>query len=713
MNQRFQRKAAALFLVVLLIGSIVLVSSVGASPARQEPIPLLVGFYGPATHPAALGMQVAIQEINGLGPFTGADGQQYRFVSLVSEDAADLLDATLIVAVPGVAAPETPLTLSMPVFLVSEDAPLELSNIQATIFRAMTPVEQQYLMLANFLTQFNATERLTIVGDESLYGPELEVFNQALLQEDPTGALIVQRINSGNPTAEQVQEILQVNPQVVMFRGESESANALLFNLAAGNWTGVFVFANAFEARQSGILGVVSNIQVVGFDPWVNSISDRLSVGFTTSYLRRTGLAPTAESVSAYDTTWAVKLMIERVGADPATLVGALPTTQVISTTQGQINVAAYGNNELFRSVVVYNLLPLGGTESLARYDAGQIIEDEDEGIVAAVPSSTPQPSATPSGPVIIVNVDTLNVRNGPGLNYDRIGRLQRGTQAPILGTIPDFSWFLIQAPFGVGWVAAEFVEVFSPSGSLAGIPLAQIPPSPTPAPTDTPGAPADVVIDAVTLNPARPVVGQPFTATVKVRNAGQTATPGFAVAASWQPGNVFSSVIVEPLNAGESRDVTLQATLNGSGKPTVAVVADLNSEVTEANEGNNQFSVTYVVDAAAAFTGLSQAINSTDIDIDGGGPEFTWTAGGGTITVTPVAGNTVGIINGFTFDDVYAGLLNAGAISGNAAINVPVGTGLFGIRTSTGYCGVIRPENTAGSVITLSFRYYPIGSCA
>ncbi len=709
MNQRFHRKIFALLLVILLLGGMALASGTGAA---QEPIPLLVGFYGPPNHPAALGMQVAIQEINSFGPFTGGDGQLYRFVPLVSNDAADLLEATIVLTVAGVTAPETPLTLTMPVFMVSEEAPLELENIQATIFRAMTPVEQQYLMLANFLTQFNATERLTLVGDEAVYGPELETFNQALLQQDTTGAMLIQRINAANPTAEQVQEILQTNPQVVVFRGEAENANTLLFNLAAGNWTGVFVFSNAFEARQNGILGVVDNIQVVGFDPWVNSITDRLSTAFTASYLRRTGLAPVAESVSGYDTTWAMRLMVERVGADPTALAGALPTTEVISTTQGQINIAAYGNNELFRSVVIYDLLPLGGTEVLARYDAGEVVVDEDEDVAAAVPSSTPRPSATPSGPVITVIVETLNVRNGPGLNYDRIGRLREGDVAPILGTIPDFSWFMIQAPFGVGWVAAEFVEVFTPSGSLAGLPLAQIPPTPTAAPTNTPGAPADVVIDSVTLNPARPLSGQQFTATVRVRNAGQTATPGFAVAASWMPGNVYSSVIVEPLNAGEARDVTLQATINGSGKPTVAVIADLNSEVTESNEGNNQFSITYVVDAPATFTGSSQAINSTDIDIDGGGAEFSWTAGGGTVTVTPAPGNTVGILSGFTFDDVYASLLNAGAINGNAAINVPVGTGLFGIRTASGYCGVIRVENTAGSVITLSFRYYTVAFC-
>lgn len=700
--------------LLLFISTTFLVSSVGASPHKQAaPIPLLVGFYGPSTSPAALGMQVAIQEINALGPFTGADGQQYTFVPLVTLDPGDLVEATLVLTVPSDIGPEVALPLNMPVFMVSENAPLTLPNIEAAVFRAMTTQSHQYEMTANFLTQFNATERLTLVGDEAVHGAEMELFNQALLQNDTTGALIVQRINAAAPDATQVQEILQVNPQVVVYVGEPADANGLMFNLAAGNWQGVFVYDDAFEARLAGLLGEVANVQIVGMDSWTNSTTDRLSRAFTASYLARTGLSPFAEAVSGYDTTWAMKLLIERSGADPQVLVGALPTTGVITTTQGTINVSAYGNNELFRSVVIYSLRPLGGTEVLARYNAGEVVVDEDEDVSAAVPSSTPLPSATPTGPAITVLSEVLNVRSGPGLNYDRVGRLQEGDVVPVLGTVPDFSWFFIQAPFGLGWVSAEFVEFFSPDGTLAGLPLVEIPPSPTPAPTSTGAPPADITIESVSLNPVRPVAGQQFTANIRLRNAGQTATGGFAVAATWMPGSVYASVIVEPIEAGQTRDVTLTATVTGSGRPTVAVVADLNNEVAESNEDNNQFQITYTADAPTAFTGVNQAINSSDIDIDGGGAEFTWTGGGGTVTLTPTAGVTIGLINGFSFDDAYAGLLNAASISGNVPINVPVGSGVVGIRTANGYCGFIRVDSTAGATINLSFRYYAIGSCA
>lgn len=713
---KVQQKILISAFLLVFLSSLILVTSVGASPRKQTtPTPLLVGFYGASTSPAALGMQVAIQEINELGPITGSDGQQYSFVPLVTLNPTELASATFVLTVPNDAAPETALTFNMPVFMVSEDAPLTLPNIQAAVFRAMTPQLQQDLALASFISVAN-TERITLIGDETTVGAQIETFNQVLLQGDTTGTLLVQRMNAAVPDDTQMQEILSVNPQVVVYFGAPENVNGVLAALSVGQWQGVFVYEDAFEARRAGLLGEVPNVQIIGVDSWVNSATDRLSAAFTSSFLLRTGFAPLADSVSAYDTTWAMKLMIERVGVDPQVLVGALPTTDVITTTQGRINVAAYGNNELFRSAIIYNLLPLGGTEVLARYDGGVIVDEEAQDDTALIPSATPQPSATPNNPILTVIVDVVNIRRGPGLNYDRVGRMNDGQQAPILGTVPDFSWFYIQAPFGLGWVSAEFVSVFTPSGTLAGIPLVEIPPSPTPAPataTPAPSAPADLVIDSVSLNPARPISGQQFTATIRVRNAGQAATPGFAVAASWMPGSVFSSVILQPLQAGETRDVVLQATVNGSAKPTVAVIADLNSEVAESNEGNNQFNITYTVDAVASFAGTSQAINSTDIDIDGGGAEFSWTAGGGTVTVTPTAGVTVGLINGFSFEDAYAGLLTAGAITGVAPINVTVGTGLFGIRTANGHCGVLRVENTAGTVITLSFRYYPIAACA
>src|SRR5258706_3731424 len=42
------------------------------------------------------------------------------------------------------------------------------------------------------------------------------------------------------------------------------------------------------------------------------------------------------------------------------------------------------------------------------------------------------------------VNTDNLNVRTGPGINYDRIATLALGSNVPIIGTISDRSWYQV-----------------------------------------------------------------------------------------------------------------------------------------------------------------------------------------------------------------------------------------------------------------------------
>jgi cell wall-associated NlpC family hydrolase len=59
------------------------------------------------------------------------------------------------------------------------------------------------------------------------------------------------------------------------------------------------------------------------------------------------------------------------------------------------------------------------------------------------------------------VVVDVANLRNGPGTNYTRIGRLKQGQTVQLLGRNAD--WFQIKTSGGqVGWLHAELVEVAS-----------------------------------------------------------------------------------------------------------------------------------------------------------------------------------------------------------------------------------------------------------
>lgn len=92
--------------------------------------------------------------------------------------------------------------------------------------------------------------------------------------------------------------------------------------------------------------------------------------------------------------------------------------------------------------------------------------------------------TGTPQGPVIIVP-DEVNVRVGPGVEYELVGVLIAGSQAPALGRSPGGDWIQIVYPGvagNVAWVYAAFVSI-QPEGAY----LAPVEPPPTSTPRVTP----------------------------------------------------------------------------------------------------------------------------------------------------------------------------------------------------------------------------------
>ena len=110
-----------------------------------------------------------------------------------------------------------------------------------------------------------------------------------------------------------------------------------------------------------------------------------------------------------------------------------------------------------------------------------------------ATPTSTPAtPSPTvPTAPTLKTLTD-LNVRTGPGLEYDLIGLLPVGSSAELTGRSEDQQWWQIRfapAANGVGWVSAD--PAYSSTVNTGGLPVVPAPPSPTPSPTPT-GTPTE-----------------------------------------------------------------------------------------------------------------------------------------------------------------------------------------------------------------------------
>ena len=93
--------------------------------------------------------------------------------------------------------------------------------------------------------------------------------------------------------------------------------------------------------------------------------------------------------------------------------------------------------------------------------------------------------TGTPQGPMILVP-EQVNVRLGPGIDYDQVGVLISGQQAPALGRSPGGSWIQIVypgVPGNVAWVYAPFVVLQLSQGLL---PVIEPPPTATPRITAT-----------------------------------------------------------------------------------------------------------------------------------------------------------------------------------------------------------------------------------
>ena len=92
-----------------------------------------------------------------------------------------------------------------------------------------------------------------------------------------------------------------------------------------------------------------------------------------------------------------------------------------------------------------------------------------------------------------------LNIRSGPGVQYDRLGFLLAGETVPVEGVDPESGWWKISCPINVAgpqcWVSGG--EQYTRAANSETVPIAEAPPTPTPfAPELEPNTGVLVYID-------------------------------------------------------------------------------------------------------------------------------------------------------------------------------------------------------------------------
>jgi len=231
-------------------------------------------------------------------------------------------------------------------------------------------------------------------------------------------------------------------------------------------------------------------------------------------------------------------------------------------------------------------------------------------------------PDINPNDPTCraLVNIG-LNLRAGPGTNYQRITVLGAGTLVPVVGRIGSNQWWQVRSGVNVGWVAAEFTTLYG--AFCSSIPVIVPPPSPTttPAtatltptlfptntpvpqfPTSTPG-PSDLVITSiigetnVIIPSGSPNTNQTYTVTIT--NSGNRGTGQFSNTIQVLPGGAVLDLGVSGnLRAGESISLSISLTFDTPGSYTIRAITDSGSNVEELSEFNNTGTLDISVDFA------------------------------------------------------------------------------------------------------------------
>jgi hypothetical protein len=129
--------------------------------------------------------------------------------------------------------------------------------------------------------------------------------------------------------------------------------------------------------------------------------------------------------------------------------------------------------------------------------------------VVEVLLTETPTPAILK--PIVTASENEINLRNGPGTDYEVVGTLPAGESLEIVGRNTNSSWWQVSTQTGLAWVAAEVVAanniddsipiVEAPPPPVQPLPVEQSP-QPTSAPTSVPVAPAQPVFTGETVDP-------------------------------------------------------------------------------------------------------------------------------------------------------------------------------------------------------------------
>lgn len=222
-------------------------------------------------------------------------------------------------------------------------------------------------------------------------------------------------------------------------------------------------------------------------------------------------------------------------------------------------------------------------------------------------------PSIPNDGVCRAMTITGVNFRTSPTTTQGNniITTLQANTLMPVVGRLPDNTWWQVVANNTTGWVSAAFVSI---SGNCFNTPIQSVT-TPTPTPTRTPtplptsniptNTPVpttvplpDLVVTNIVGEMAVTLSGGTVTRTYSftITNIGQGITGQFAVTMTIDNGTPVEIGVVGGLNPGQSVALTRDITFSAAGTYQIRVDVDPANQVTEVSDFNNRGDITVVV---------------------------------------------------------------------------------------------------------------------
>ena len=191
--------------------------------------------------------------------------------------------------------------------------------------------------------------------------------------------------------------------------------------------------------------------------------------------------------------------------------------------------------------------------------------------------------------------VATVNLRTGPGENFEQVGTLTEGKIVKIIGRTTNNEWLLVDMDGG-RWVKSSAID---PQDSLALVPIRQVTPTPQPA-TNTP-QPSPSASPSPTASPTQNALAPDFTPTgavvidggtrlrVTVKNTSANNYAGAVVVAVSGVGpGTLTQAFNMTLPAGGSAVADFELNPPVTTAKTAVVKVDPDNAIKETNKDNN-----------------------------------------------------------------------------------------------------------------------------